>query len=67
MVLHAGARRKCLLPLRVDDQRVTVGTHADQRVAQLLEHGDVEDVQRRVGQGEAVGVFLFDEFDLHKS
>jgi hypothetical protein len=56
VILHAGAGRECRIAGGVDDQRVAIVGDAPEGVAQLGEHGDVEDVQRRIVQRDAVRV-----------
>ena len=56
VVLHARAGGEGLVAGGVNDERVTIVRNAAERVAQLGEHRDVENVQRRIVERDAIGV-----------
>lgn len=62
VILHAGTGGKGLLSGRCNDQQRTVGAHFRETLTQLLEHGNVEDVERRIIQRDAIrGVGLVEK------
>ena len=65
MILHAGAGGECLSPCASTISAWRSLRIRARRVAQLLEHGDVENVQRRIGEGDAVRMRVGRELDLH--
>ena len=66
VILHARAGGEGLAAGCVDDQGMAVARDAPDRVAQLLEHGDVEDVQRRIAERDPVHMRVGGEGDLHR-
>src|SRR6266849_7351870 len=64
VVLHARACGERFLARRADDEAVAVALNFAERAAQLLQNRDVEDVQRRIVERDAIGVRVLGEFDF---
>jgi hypothetical protein len=67
VILHAGAGGKRLVIFRVDDQHMPARRYAGESLAQLLQHRDVEDIERRIGERDAVGIRVGGDGDLRHS